>query len=88
MALFGVLLSIGVAASEPPTSVSPSADDMKIICEMELVTGSQIRERICRTKAQWKKIEEDAEKERENSTSMPALSCNPDYQFGTCFGKH
>lgn len=83
-------LSMAAATTGLPNPQGQSAgtDDQKIICQMEIVTGSQIKQRTCRTKAQWKQISEDADKERENATSMPAASCDPSNPMGTCTSPH
>ena len=66
LALFVLCLTFAPAASlaadvAPPVGASPTVD--KKICRMEEVTGSNIREPHCLTKAEWTALDKQHEME-------------------------
>ena len=51
------------------TSDDQSAKEDKIICRSEAVLGSKIPGRVCRSKRQWKTIEEENSQQLQNRSS-------------------
>lgn len=56
-----------VVAAPPSASV---ADDQRVRCEDLIVTGSRVPQRVCRTGAQWRLLEEQS-KERGRELQGP-----------------
>ncbi|MFL6721457.1 MAG: hypothetical protein ACJ8FT_06600 [Sphingomonas sp.] len=76
MILASLLPVLAMSASVPSASEQAgAADDNKIVCQMETVQGSRIDQRICRTKGEWKRLAERAEKEVNAATQRPAQAC-------------
>ncbi|ATW05154.1 hypothetical protein [Sphingorhabdus sp. YGSMI21] len=57
LTLFLSLALAGDAAAA--TGDAQSAKEDKVVCRSEAVLGSKIPERICRTKREWKQVEEE-----------------------------
>ncbi|MCL6730700.1 hypothetical protein [Sphingomonas hankyongi] len=60
------------AQAVPPPSVMAKSDDDKVRCQVEYQVHSRIPTQICRTKAQWQRIERDAEADMRDSKNYRA----------------
>ena len=62
------------AASPAPVVAAPPAakvaDDQRVRCEDQIVTGSRVPQRVCRTEAQWRLLEQQS-KERGRELQGP-----------------
>jgi len=66
MMLMGLLLlaqAVAAPAAVSAQAPAPPSDQEKLICHSELVGASRIAQRICRTKAEWDRIERQSEDE-------------------------
>ena len=64
-------LAMLVAAplSSDATNPASNVDDHKIVCQMDIVTGSQIKQRTCRTKSEWTRIEQENQEQVRRTVS-------------------
>lgn len=69
------------ASVKNESELSEDIGDQTIVCRRRAVTGSRLKTKICKTKAQWaredeakRKIAEDLKNKAEDSLSMPSGS--------------
>lgn len=67
-------LAADPAASPAPVVATPPtakvSDDQRVRCEDQIVTGSRVPQRVCRTEFQWRQLEEQS-KERGRELQGP-----------------
>ena len=68
-----ILALMAPAAALPHPPPTADASD-RIVCQFTIVTGSQIRQRICRTAKGWERIERENE-EQVSHASFPSEDC-------------
>jgi len=70
-------------AQAAPTSTSAATDDSdKVVCRNEPITGSKFTRRICATRAQWRRQEENAQEFEHTLDSKSGLSGNMSSPLG------
>jgi hypothetical protein len=63
------------AASAPAKSATPAkADKNELVCKREAVLGSRMKQRTCRTQADWDLMKQEARDEVEKNQSVKPLS--------------
>ena len=67
------ILAFAMMAQAAPAAETPAAkeDDQELVCKSEKIVGTNIRERVCLTRAQWRQASE-AGKETLRSRSRGA----------------
>ena len=69
------LVSLFAVPSAGATAADATTDDgQKIVCKSQLATGSRFRKRICRTKAHWEAVAEQAKRDTAETINRPMIS--------------
>jgi len=66
----GTTVAPAASAVSAPSAKPASADDDKVVCKNEQVTGTRFSTRTCHTKHDWAQIEQDSRDELMNQQSQ------------------
>ena len=75
------------AFANPKALTKKGADPNQVICKVERFVGSNLKNRVCKTRAEWKQVAEDT-KQGMDSREYRAIGCAPgSSQFNPTVGQ-